>query len=309
MKRQLRVLCTTGLRRRRPGANFNAVVLLAAVVLLFSLAAGVLLLSHDQAFAQGNLPVSGPSNGDWIAYSTAQADNQRRGSNGVSGSDVFMIRASGQPKLVSGRGKGAIWNVCPAFSPSGTMLAFGRKAPRGEAIIVLGVTRSGTIGPPKVIFKVRGPWARCPKWSSDSSRLAYVDATGTIIVRGLDGSRPEWANGDPTINEFSQNKSGLLSPAGDLVASLSNGTIVVSRPNDSGKRVIKDSPPSYAIAGWSPDGRKLLVVRDVGGGFMIRAVSAEAPFASTTIAAYVRVNNERSWPGYGDVSWQPTPQG
>ena len=29
--------------------------------------------------------------------------------------------------------------------------------------------------------------------------------------------------------------------------------------------------------------------------------------ASEKVVAYVRVNNERSWPGYGDVSWQPIP--
>jgi hypothetical protein len=46
------------------------------------------------------------------------------------------------------------------------------------------------------------------------------------------------------------------------------------------------------------------VMRDVGGGFAMRAVSVEAPFASTFVAD-ARVNNARSWPGYGDVSWQP----
>ena len=46
-------------------------------------------------------------------------------------------------------------------------------------------------------------------------------------------------------------------------------------------------------------------MRDVGGGFKMRAVSVHTPFLSTTVVAYVSVNNQRSWPGYGDVSWQP----
>ena len=78
-----------------------------------------------RAAARRTAPIA--RNGDWIAYSTAPADDQRRGSSSgrLLGSDVFMIRAGGRPKLVAGRGRGAIWNVCPVFSPNGKMLAFG----------------------------------------------------------------------------------------------------------------------------------------------------------------------------------------
>jgi hypothetical protein len=65
---------------------------------------------------------------------------------------------------------------------------------------------------------------------------------------------------------------------------------------------------SYAIAGWSPDGRQLLLMSDVGGGFSMTAVTVEPPFASKTVVAYARVNTARSWPGNGDVSWQPAPR-
>jgi len=48
---------------------------------------------------------------------------------------------------------------------------------------------------------------------------------------------------------------------------------------------------------------------DVGGnGFMMRAVSVDPPFTSMLIVDFVPVNNARSWPAYGDVSWQPAPQ-
>ncbi len=248
-------------------------------------------------------------NGEWIAYSTAPAgDPWIRSSYGSYGSDVFMTRAGDRPKLVAGRGSGDIWNVCPAFSPNGRMLAFGRKAPGGSTIVVVGVTRNGTIEAPRVVLKVSGRRVRCPRWSSDSSRLAYLGSgSGKVVVRGLDGSRRHWADGDPTIHDFDRSKPYLVSPTGDLIVGMSKSGIVVSRPNLSDRRVIKDDPPSYAIAGWSPDGRKLLVMRDVGG-FSMRAVSVEAPFVSRTVVAYVRVNNARSWPSYGDVSWQPIPR-
>jgi len=253
-------------------------------------------------------------NGEWIAYSTAHSSDHRSYYGG-SGSDVFVIRAGGRPKLVAGRGDGGSWNVCPAFSPNGKMLAFGRRYAKrgfsreGSAIWVDGVTRDGTIGAPSVILWVPGGRAPCPEWSADSSRVAYLDTYGSrrIIVLGLDGSRQQWAKGDPTLEDFRRSNAELSSPTGKLVASLSDGGIVVSRPDGSDRHVIKDFPPSYAIAGWSPDGRKLVVMRDVNGGFMMRAVSVNAPFSSAQIAAYVRVNNARSWPRYGDVSWQPLP--
>ena len=150
-------------------------------------------------------------------------------------------------------------------------------------------------------------WERCPRWSSDSSRLAYLDKSRNVVVRGLDGSRLQWANGDPRVRDFVRTKL-VPSPTGTLSATLlSNGTILVSRPDGSGSRTIEDNPPSYAIGGWSPDGHKLLILRDVGEGFTMRAVSVYPPFISTTVAAYVAVNGARSWPGYGDVSWQPIP--
>jgi Tol biopolymer transport system component len=247
-----------------------------------------------------------PVNGDWIAYSTAHAADQSGRAGTPSGSDVFLIREGGRPRLVAGRGSGRIWNLCPAFSPDGAMLAFARRAPDGSKIVVVGVARDGATGTPRVVLKVRGDRARCPRWSADGSRLAYLGSNGTIVVRGLDGSMPQAADGDPTLRDFTHGADALLSPTGRLVARLSECSIVVARPDGSEKRVIEDDPCSYAIAGWSPDGRKLLVMRDISGlHFTMREVSVDAPFSSTAVAIAVRVNHPRSWPGYGDVSWQP----
>ncbi len=270
-------------------------------------------------------------NGDWIAYSTAPA-----GSDGPAGSDIFITRAGGQPKLVASRltadRRHTMWNVCPAFSPNGKLLAYATYArfaprPEGTAIIVVAIAPDGTVSAPRATLKWPGPPAQCAQWSSDSSRLAYLEPDGTIVVRGLDGSTPHWAPGDPTIHDFWRNRVfspkldgvAVFSPGGDLVAVSINGGIRVSRADGSDKRIIPDDPPSYGIAGWSPDGRKLLLLRDVGprppgsslppcashDDFTIRAVTVQAPFASTPIASYVCTDGDRAWPGYGDVSWQP----
>jgi hypothetical protein len=258
---------------------------------------------------------TGVGNGALVAYATAPAGEQSRLSPSYrAGSDVFIIRAGGQPKLVAGRGSGTgtTWNLCPAFSPNGKMLAYGRKAPGGQAIIVVGVKPDGTLGPPSVTLNVPGRRARCPKWSSDSSRLAYVDRSGKIVVRALDGSTRHRTAGDPTLPDFDRHRRKLLSPAGDLVAreSWRSGLVVVSQPDGSDRRVINAHSHEYpyAIAGWSPDGRKVLLMTDVGDGFMMRAVSVEAPFTSRRIVNFGPVNGDRSWPRYGDVSWQPIPR-
>ena len=47
---------------------------------------------------------------------------------------------------------------------------------------------------------------------------------------------------------------------------------------------------------------------DVSGrDFTMFAVSVRAPFTMVPVVERVRVNHGRSWPGRGDVSWQPRP--
>ena len=300
--------------------RFSAIAAALSLVAIASTAAAgglpqphkFLSLSARKTASAASGRTTGDRNGKWIAYSTAPAGDASRG----WGSDVFVARAGGSPVLVASRDIG-IWNVCPVFSPNGRMLAFvrssGRQLSSGvgfarETIAVVPIGDRGDnvpiAGGWRVLKVPSGP-VRCPSWSSDSSRLAYVDR-GRVVVRGLDGSRLQWADGDPTIHDFERSRRDLVSPTGDLVASMSTPGIVVSRPDGSDRRVIKQY--LYAIAGWSPDGRKLLVMSDEGGGFMMRAVSVAAPFTSTRIVDFVRVNNPRSWPGYGDVSWQPIPR-
>ena len=256
-------------------------------------------------------------NGDWIAYSTVPGDNLSRPG---AGSDVFVVRKGRAPILIASRevgrtSEGWSWNVCPAFSPDGTMLAFGTRSPAGLSLSVVRMTRAGR----RAHLKLgKGHHPPCPQWSADSSRLAYVRGH-KVIVRGLDGSSPRRAVGDPVIREFrGRYADSLTSPTGDLVArqrdaNLLSCKVVVERPDGSGRRVLPIGPVGqtvcpYSVAAWSPDGRKLLVMFDVSGyHFTMVSVSVTAPFEQVPAVEMVRVNNPRSWPGRGDVSWQPRP--
>ena len=191
------------------------------------------------------------------------------------------------------------------------MLAFGTRSPAGLSVSVVRMTSAGR----RAHLQVgQGRHPPCPLWSADSSRLAYVRG-GNVVVRGLDGSSPRHRAGDPAIQDFSgRHADSLSSPAGDLVArradSLSPCGVVVERPDGSHRRSLDlgCTYPFYAVAAWSPDGRKLLLMRDDSGiDFSMFAASVDAPFEVEPVVKTVRVNNARSWPGRGDVSWQPRP--
>ena len=155
----------------------------------------------------------------------------------------------------------------------------------------------------------------CPQWSSDSSRLAYVrgqeesssaDSTARCFAPG---------RGTPSFRDFaggtqirSPRRRAISSNAeGDLLAGWSsNGP--TDRPSRGGRTSRRNYPLSYAVAAWSPDGRKLLLMRDVTGlHFTMFAVSVTLRSCSLPVVEMVRVNHARSWPGRFDVSWQPRP--
>ncbi len=270
---------------------------------LLALALVAVTVSAASATPTGD---SQPRNGEWIAYSTVPGDRLSRG--GPSGSDVFVVRQGREPMLVAGRGDGKTWNVCPAFSPDGTMLAFGIRSPAGLSLTVVRMTRAGR----RAHLEVReGRQPPCPQWSADSSRLAYVRG-GRVIVRGLDGLSPRRGVGDPVIQDFGgRYADSLASPTGDLVARRTDSPcgLVVERPDGSDRRHLPVGCLGiYAVAAWSPDGRKLLVMKDVSGlNFTMLAVSVDAPFETVPVVQGVRVNSSHSWPGRYDVSWQPRP--
>jgi hypothetical protein len=62
----------------------------------------------------------------------------------------------------------------------------------------------------------------------------------------------------------------------------------------------------YSFPAWSPDGRFVLALGDVGGpGFAMAAISVDSPAQSIVLARYVAVNSASNWPVRGDSSWQP----
>ena len=246
------------------------------------------------------------ANGAWIAYATAPATDQVCCRGPLSGSDIFVVQPGFAPKLIAGRGNGSIWNVCPAFSPNGNLLAFGRRSPRGASIRVVGVSRYGTIIRHRIVrmtSRVRGARASCPKWSADGKRIAYLDTKGKLVVMTIDGGTRSRRAGDPAVkdfsrvNDFSRDGTTLVSPDGALVAGREGGPgchdLVVSRRDGSQERVVDDGC-NYWIAGWSPDSRTLIVMDDISGKhFTMVAVPVNAPAKAAPVVVGVEVNHGR----------------
>jgi hypothetical protein len=234
----------------------------------------------------------GCASGQWSldCLRNRPADDQTRRSGYRGGSAIFIAERGGAPVLVAGRGDGSIWNECPAFSPSGKLLAFGRKSPQGQSIRVVAVSRKGSIGDASTVVAVHRSTAPCPKSSADGKRLGYLDSNGKLVVTTIGGERRARRAGDPTISSFSRDDDALVSP--------------VAWRNGTSKRPVDVFPCS----GWSPDSRKLLVMKDMDGlHFAIVLISVKPDADSVAVVTGVQVNHARSWPGYGDVSWQPEP--
>lgn len=290
--------------------NRVAPVALVATAVTIALLAGVSLLmrpSPDVGPPSPPDPTHARATNGWIAYSTAPADYEGPigDASFLVGSDIYLVREGEEPRLIADRDDGETWNVCPAFSPDGRMLAFGQETRTERAIVVSGVSTSGSITEPNLRIAIAGAGlAPCPRWSSDGTRVAYVQ-DGAVVVRGLDSSSAAMTDGDPELADFTHGRDSIASPSGQLIARDVGGTIVVERADGSDSRIVAQFS-AYALAGWSPDGRWILSMQDVSGfHFTMHATSIDEPFETVAIVERVRVNHGRSWPGDGDVSWQP----
>jgi Tol biopolymer transport system component len=298
------------------GDEKGETILMRAVIALSVLVAAA---SRAAIAKAGSERTSGPiaGNGRWIAFATAAASDVYGGSIGSPltakpGSDLFVTHPGGRTRLVAGRGTdGDFWNVCPAFSPNGRMLAFARvdlvAFPLRSTITVVHIGPRGPLRAGKIVLSVPGDATRCPRWSADSSRVGYL-YRGKVVVRGLDGSRQHLAKGDPTIRDFNVRRAEIVSPTGELTAKRGADGIVVSRADGTTWSVIPYDLGGYEIAGWSPDGRKLLVTTVGAIDYQLRAISVDPPFVSQKVVSHIRMLGTRSSPpGCGDVSWQPVP--
>ena len=80
---------------------------------------------------------------------------------------------------------------------------------------------------------------------------------------------------------------------------------MVAKPDGTAAHVIPLSFCPFAMPAWSPDGQQVLLLEDVSGtDFTMHAIGVDSPL-DVAIVSMVGTNGPRSWPGWGDVTWQP----
>jgi hypothetical protein len=304
---------------RRGGGSTTLLVVAATAALLvamvgsaIAIGSGWLRLPAVEPPILASLEPTSPtevSNG-WIAYSSSAGDSEEQ-----QASDIFIVREGGEAIRIASS-EGATLNECPMFSPDGTKLAYGRRTfgtfmEPHHAIVIVEIQPDGSLTdvthleiPTGLLLRHQAP---CPQWSADGSRLGYLDLQRELAM-SLDGSTLE-PSGDPAAADFARFPNGpLLSPDGEWVATLRGCTIVLTATERVEPREIRAVGCPYALATWAPDSSGILYMDDVSGrDYALRMAFVDPARHEVTLDPRVLVDNSGtgSWPGNGDVSWQP----
>lgn len=316
-------------KRVRPGGLVRLGSYQRQLVLVGLLVALLVSLIAAAAFLVGSRPPLPTSvqNG-WIAISTQPGYRQTFETDWARGGDIYLVREGIEPRVIVERGPDMKRNVCPQFSPDGTMLVYGELAGTAAALVVL-VTGDGTVTEWRR-YELPGAssLAPCPRWSRGGTHIAYLDGVrwdsgGNLVSAGtgvsvfdLNGGSVGPTSDDPSADDL--RRSGtfdplsspdglepLRSPDGDLRATCSDDGVVIGSPDGSTERVVATRLCGYSLAAWSPDGSRVLMLSDGGRHATMSVASVTGPFMEEHIAPRIPVNGARSWPGRGDVSWQP----
>ena len=195
----------------RRAAVFLVLVVLVPVVIVLALAAHS--RSSAPAPAKPDIPTVRPATNGRVAV-----DGERAG-------EIYLVRAGEKARRLEVPGSAGASVACPAWSPDGTRLLFGRvtgSSQTGAAeLVIVAVGSDGAIGAPKVIaldgFEVLpgfdahpcGTWSPDGRWiASAGTGAVWVVDTQTGLIHRLPRLRPsdlEWRPG-----------TGELAIAGDM---------------------------------------------------------------------------------------------
>jgi hypothetical protein len=133
-----------------------------------------------EAFASP-LELSGVTNG-WIAFTVSQPGP----GDGEDDLDVWLAALDQEARRVIGTDIDDVDQLCPAFSPDGRSLAYGRVEGHGTeyenaALVVADVSEDGTVADRLTIEVGDGLPPPCPVWSPDASQVAFGEARTSPI--------------------------------------------------------------------------------------------------------------------------------
>lgn len=192
-------------RATRRGRRRVGVVAVAAAAVIAGSALAVTGLDDDRRMDPVEQPEPGPAPNGWVATDADQG-----------GGDIYLVRPGEDARRLEVAGSDAADEACPAWSPDGTRLLFGRTGasdtPSGDAeLVIVPVGPDGAVGAPTTIgldgfgaldgFEPHpcGTWAPDGRWVAlRGPGEVWVVDTQTAAIRRLPDLRPidlEWRPG------------------------------------------------------------------------------------------------------------------
>lgn len=243
----------------------------AAVVAGAALAVPLIGLDDDRRSVPVEQPKITPEPNGWVAVDAYQGDFF----NDVYDGDVIhLVRPGEDARRLQVAGSDAANDACPAWSPDGTRLLFGRLTGPSDAassdaeLVIVPVDQNGTAGTPTVIgldgFEVLGGGPEgfdahpCGTWAPDGRWVAFAGTgevwvvdTQTGAIRHLPDFRPSDLEWRPGTDE--------LAIAGDVgtdrgAPTLSTPVTVYSVATGELRQL---GSVEAAFITWSPDGTSL----------------------------------------------------
>jgi len=143
-------------------------------------------------------------------------------------------------------------------------------------------------------------------WSPDGTRLAFDQFIQRDPANGLPNLYKVWAApiDDPAATvRLGLGTLPIWSPDGDFIAYQGNDRVIVIAAGGRGSQTV-GVRGAYGFGGWSPDGRQILQMVDVGKAWDLIATDVGTDVHRTILHA-VPTGSARSFGHVLDVSWQP----
>lgn len=150
------------LLERRGRVRWPLRILAVAALIGAGGAAALLAGGRDHAPDRSTAATNG-----WIAFTVAQDK-----SSGAD-TDIWLVALGQEPRRVIGTDTDTVHELCPAFSPDGRRLGYGRVEGQNAALAIVDVDGDGRVSDPVTIEVGDGRSPPCPVWSPYGGDIAF----------------------------------------------------------------------------------------------------------------------------------------